>query len=139
MNRQLLVSHEEKVILKFVDRFTELRFFFRLFMLKEKIELILRERKINTNLSRHWDTRFLIRHFEYQSKFLKHLDQVRHFNFDSIVFEQWFELFRKICVKYDIVCENIYNMNEKKYMMKMNDTCRSVLRHMLIYWECRYF
>jgi hypothetical protein len=139
MNRQLLSSHKEKIILKFVNNFIELRFFLRLFMLKEKVKLILRERKINTNFRRHWDTRFLIRHLEYQSKFLRLLDQVRHFNFDSVVFEQWFELFRKIYAKYDIVCENIYNINEKKYMMKINDTCKLVLRHILIYCECRYF
>jgi hypothetical protein len=88
MNCQLLVSHEEKVILKFVNHFIELKFLLRLFMLKEKVELILRERKINTDLSKHWDSRFLIKHLEYQSKFLRHLDQVRHFNFDSVVFEQ---------------------------------------------------
>ncbi len=53
MNRQLLVSHEEKAILEFVNRFIELNFFLRIFMLKEKAELILRERKQNIDLKRH--------------------------------------------------------------------------------------
>jgi hypothetical protein len=69
MNCQLLVSHKEEVILTFVNRFIKLRFFSRLFMLKEKIELILREREHNVNLSHYWIDRFLIRHSEYRTKF----------------------------------------------------------------------
>jgi hypothetical protein len=53
MNRQLLVSHEEKAILEFVNRFIELSFLFRIFMLKEKAELILRKREQNIDLKRH--------------------------------------------------------------------------------------
>jgi hypothetical protein len=53
MNRQLLVSHEKKAILEFVNRFTELSFFSRLLMLREKVELILRERGQNANLRAH--------------------------------------------------------------------------------------
>ncbi len=118
---QLLVFHEKTIILQFVDRFIELNFFFRLFMLREKVELILRERRIESNLKKHWLDRFLIKHFEYRSKFLRHLDQKRQFNSDSIVFQQWFELIRKTCDHYHINCENIYNMNEKNFMMKMKN------------------
>ncbi len=53
INCQLLVSHEEDVIFTFMNRFIELSFFSRLIMLKEKIELILREREHNMNLSVH--------------------------------------------------------------------------------------
>ncbi len=53
MNRQLLASHEEETILKFVNDFTALRFSPRLSMLKEKVELILREREHNVDLSIH--------------------------------------------------------------------------------------
>jgi hypothetical protein len=50
---QLFVSHEETIILQFVDRFIELSFSLRLFMLKEKVELILREREVESNLKKH--------------------------------------------------------------------------------------
>jgi hypothetical protein len=53
MNRQLLVLHEEKAILKFVNRFIELSVSLRIFMLKEKAELILREREQNIDLRKH--------------------------------------------------------------------------------------
>jgi hypothetical protein len=53
MNRQLLVSHEEKTIFEFVNRFIELSFLLRIFMLKEKVELILRERRQNIDLRKH--------------------------------------------------------------------------------------
>jgi hypothetical protein len=132
MNRQLLVSHEETIILKFVNKFIALSFFLRLLMMKEKIELILRKRRHNVNLRMHWIDRFLIKHSEYRAKFSRHLDQERYFNFDRDFFQKWFELFQKTCQKYDIVCENIYNMNKKNYMMKINDKIKWVLHFNLI-------
>jgi hypothetical protein len=88
MNRQLLVSHKETIILKFVNKFIALSFSFRLSMMKEKVELILRERKHNVNLKVHWIDWFLIRHSEYRAKFSRHFDQERHFNFDRNVFQK---------------------------------------------------
>ncbi len=35
---------------------------------------------------------------------------------------QWFDLVKKTMIKYDIAIKNVYNINEKKYMMKMNET-----------------
>lgn len=117
MDCQLLAPDEETAILTFVDSFIELGFPPRLAMLKEKAELILRNRGHNVDLGRHWIDRFLARHSEYRAKFPRHLDQERHFNSDRDVFEKWFELFDKTCLKYSIANGDIYNMDEKGYMM----------------------
>jgi hypothetical protein len=98
-----------------VNKFIALSFFSRLSMMKEKVKLILRKRRHNVNLRMHWIDRFLIKHSEYRAKFSRHFYQERHFNFNRDVFQKWFELFQKTCQKYDIVCENIYNMNKELY------------------------
>ncbi len=121
-NRQLFFEQKETIILKFVNEFIALRFSFRKYMIKEKVLLLLRKREIsNRKLSTNWITRFLKRHSEYRTKFSRHLDQKRHWSFDSIVSVQWFDLMRKTMIKYDIAIEDVYNINEKKYMMKMSE------------------
>jgi hypothetical protein len=51
-NRQLLFEQEETIILRFVNQFTELRFFFRYYMIEEKVILLLRKRKISNRALR---------------------------------------------------------------------------------------
>jgi hypothetical protein len=86
-------------------------------MIEEKVILLFQKRKIsNLQLKRQWRLRFLKRHSEYRTKFSKHLDQERHWSFDSAIFVQWFDLVRKTKIKYNIAFEDVYNMNEKRYM-----------------------
>ncbi len=46
-NRQLLFEQEETIILRFVDQFIVLRFFFRLYMIEEKVILLFQKRRIS--------------------------------------------------------------------------------------------
>jgi hypothetical protein len=127
-NRQLLSDQEETIIFRFVNQFIELRFLFRLYMIEKKVILLLQKRKIsNFKLRDHWIKRFLKRHLEYRTKFSRHLDQERHWSSDSIVFVQWFDLVKKTMIKYDIAIKDVYNMNEKKYMMSVNEATQWVL------------
>jgi hypothetical protein len=97
-------------------------------MIKEKVILLLQKRRIsNSQLRRQWRLRFWKRHSEYRTKFSRHLDQERHWNSDSTIFVQWFNLMRKTMIKYNIAFENVYNMNEKKYMMNVNEATQWVL------------
>ncbi len=53
-NRQLFSDQEEKIIHEFVNQFIELRFLFRIYMIKEKILLLLQKRRIsNLKLRQH--------------------------------------------------------------------------------------
>jgi transposase len=142
-NRQLLSKQEETIILRFVDEFIALRFFLRIYMIEEKVIFLLRKREVsNLKLKRHWIRRFLKRHSEYRTKFSRHLDQERHWSSDSTVFVQWFDLMRKTMIKYNIAIEDVYNMNEKKYMMKMSEATQWVIfsSHCLIFFRiCSIF
>ncbi len=46
-NRQLLFDQEETIILRFVDEFIALKFSLEIYMIEEKIILLLREREIS--------------------------------------------------------------------------------------------
>jgi hypothetical protein len=48
-NRQLFIDQEEAIILEFVNDFIDLRFFFRLYMIKEKVILLLQKRRISNS------------------------------------------------------------------------------------------
>jgi hypothetical protein len=43
----------------------------------------------------------------------------------------WFDLFKRTCDKYHIVNEEMYNMNEKGYIMNVRSKIRLVLPHKL--------
>jgi hypothetical protein len=47
-NRQLLTDQEEVIILEFVNDFIALRFLLRLYMIEEKVILLLQKRRIST-------------------------------------------------------------------------------------------
>ncbi len=127
-DRQLLSDQEETVILRFVDQFIELRFSLRLYMIEKKVILLLQKREIsNLKLRGHWIKRILKRHSEYRTKFSRHLDQERHWSSDSAVFVQWFDLVKKTMIKDDIATEDVYNMNEKRYMMSVSEATQWVL------------
>ncbi len=126
-NRQLLFEQEKTIILRFVDEFIALRFSLRKYMIEEKVSLLLRKRRVSiSKLEEHWIKRFLRRHSLYRTKFSRHLFQERHWSSDSIVFVQWFDLMRKTMIKYNIAIEDVYNMNEKKYMMRMSEATQWV-------------
>ncbi len=53
-NRQLLSDQKEKILLEFVNQFIELRFSLRIYMIEEKVLLLLQKRKIsNLKLRQH--------------------------------------------------------------------------------------
>jgi hypothetical protein len=48
-NRQLFIDQEETIILEFVNDFIDLRFLFRLYMIEEKVILLLQKREISNS------------------------------------------------------------------------------------------
>lgn len=116
-NQQLLTPAEETALLGFVDQFVALGFPPRKTMLEEKALLMLRDRGIERPLGVNWAHKFLQRHPDYASKFPRHLDQERYWNTDATVFIKWFELYDRTCLKYGIANGDIYNMDEKGYLM----------------------
>ena len=59
----------------------------------------------------------MARNPEMSSRFPCHLDQERHWNIDPEVFSNWFLLVEKTIMKYNIPIGNVFNMDEKKFLM----------------------
>ena len=126
IDRQLFFVEEEFVIFRFINDFIVLGFSFRLKMIKEKTLFFFKARCQNPSifLRQYWIVKFLNRHLNYWIKFPRHLNQKRHWNSNFAIFVKWFELYKKTYDRYDIAIKNQYNMNEKNFMMKMNENIK---------------
>ena len=90
----------------------------RISQLREMAEELLQAKGDYKELGTNWNIRFLDRHPVLQSKYSCTLDQERFLaqNQDSI--QEWFDLYQSTKVKYKIHDEDIYNMDENRYMME---------------------
>lgn len=125
-SRCKLTEDEELAILKFIDRWSELGFPLRFAMVKEKALKLLSLRVPNPDLGINWVHRFLQRHPEYKTRFPRHLDQDRFMNTDPKVFADWFALYKRTVTKYNIAEDNVYNMDEKGFLMGVAGNVRYV-------------
>ena len=125
-NKLFLTINEKTTFFRFVNYWVVMNFSFKLNMLIEKIVLLFRERNIKEISDINWSKKFLRRHSEYDFKFSRNLNQKKHWNSKSIVMINWFDLYDRICLKYDIAIDDQYNMNEKNYMMKMTKIEKSI-------------
>ena len=126
---RLLNEAEESALLHFIDRYCKLGFPPKYEMIRDKV-MKLRALRIEDPepIELHWVSRFLNRHSDYKSKFPRHLDQKRHWNTEPKIFENWFNLYQKIMKKFEIVIDDVYNMNEKGHLMRMTGNVKWVLR-----------
>ena len=66
-------------------------------------------------INKIWSLRFLQRHSKYIIKKRKPLSILRKLIYNKKDIQTHFERFRKIKIKYDILKEDIYNMNETRF------------------------
>lgn len=116
--RRHLLEHEESAILNFIDQWVSLGFPPQLSMIEERVQMLRAKRmEESPNLGRHWTARFLRRHPEFRTKFPRQLDQTRYLNTNADVFNKWFDLLKTVCEKYGISQGDMYNMDEKGYLL----------------------
>ena len=111
---------EKSALLQFIDKYCKLNFSFKYEMIRNKT-MKLRVLRIEDfkSIKLHWVSRFLSRHSDYKFRFSRHLNQKRHWNTESKIFENWFKLYKQIIEKFYIVIDDVYNINEKSHLMKM--------------------
>ena len=115
--RHRFTPEEELAILKYINDFCSLGFPPRLYMVCDKASHLLHQRGDSAPLGVHWTDNFLSRYPEYRTKFPRNLDQERHWNSESEVFRNWFKLFKRTMARYDIAPCDVWNMDEKSYMI----------------------
>ena len=59
------------------------------------------------------------RHSSIKTAYISSLNKERVMTQNSAIFMNWFQLFLSLKMKYDIQNSDIYNMNEKGFMMKV--------------------
>ena len=121
---RLLNKAEKSAFLQFIDKYCKLDFSSKYEMIKDKI-MKLRALRVENfkSIEFHWVSRFLNRHSDYKFRFSRYLNQKRHWNTEFNIFENWFKLYKQTIEKFHIVIDDVYNMNEKNYLIKVNKKC----------------
>ena len=100
----------------------------RLDLLKDKAQAILQEIQPGQALGKRWMDRFIKRHSELQTRFSQRLERQRSVASNPRVLEHHFRLFEKALKEYKIKEVNIWNMDEKGFLLgiaaKVKVVCR---------------
>ena len=83
-------------------------------------------RRILRIIGGHWVNRFIKRHPELKSRYTRKLDYQRAKCEDSKLIKAWFARVQETIEKYEIMKENIYNMDETGFQMGVASTAKVV-------------
>ena len=97
-------------------------------LLKGKAEAILQVTNPGINIGKHWIERFMKRHKELQMKFSQHLDRQRAAASNPKILEQHFSIFKKAVADYKVLTDNIWNMDEKGFLMGLAAKAKVICR-----------
>ena len=67
----------------------------------------------------NWSQKFLKRHSQIKTVYVSLLDKERAMTQNHNILADWFNLFQSLKEEHEIKIENIYNMNEKKFMQRV--------------------
>ena len=97
-------------------------------LLKEKAEAILHTTNPDINIGKHWIERFMKRHKELQMKFTQRLDRQRAAAGNPKIMEKHFSIFKKAVGDYKVIIDNIWNMDEKGFLMGLATKAKVICR-----------
>jgi len=114
---QRLSAPEEKAIRDWILELSSWGWPIRIERLRQIATNLLVEKGDTRDLGVHWTDQFLARHPDLRSKFVEALDKERAKAQDIDILQDWFELYKATCVKYNIKPRNRHNVDEKGLMM----------------------
>ncbi len=89
----------------------------------KQVHLIAKELLIKKNDDKsvevNWFQKFLKHHSQIKTVYISSLDKERAMTQNHDILADWFNLFQSLKKEHEIEIENIYNMNEKKFMQKV--------------------
>jgi hypothetical protein len=97
-------------------------------LLKEKAEAILHITNSDKKIGKHWIERFMKRHKELQMKFTQRLDRQRAAAGNPKIMEKHFSIFKKAVKDYKVKNVNIWNMDEKGFLMGLAAKAKVICR-----------
>ena len=124
-SKRLLNNRQEEVLLKYIRRLCE-----RCLPPTPRIIANIAEEISGHKPSKNWSTRFITRHkHEIDARFLNTIDLARHKADSRASYEQYFKIICERMEQYQITAENIYNMDEKGFLIgRLQKTRRVVSR-----------
>lgn len=97
-------------------------------LLIEKAEAILHITSPEMRIGKRWIERFMKRHNELQMKFSQRLDHQRAAAGNPKVMEKHFRIFKNAVKDYKVSTENIWNMDEKGFLMGLASKAKVICR-----------
>ena len=122
--RQLLSPAQEDVVVAWIQKLDDWGFPPRLDMVRGMAEMLARPQPIG----KHWLSRFLNRHPELSSKYSEQLNRQRALAGNPKVLNDYFRKLRHLIRIHDLQPDQIYNMDEKGFLMGQSAKAKVICR-----------
>ena len=116
-SKQLLNAEEETVLKHTLLQLQAWSWPARVSLLRQMASNLLRAKGQYTVLGVNWQQSFLDQHPDLQAKYSHILNQFQFFTEETEVFQRWFDLYHSLKIRYGILDEDTYNMDEKGFII----------------------
>lgn len=126
--QQLLVPGEEKSLVRWILQMDDRGFPPKTRVVKEMATYLVQKRQSGRILGNHWLERFLDQNPQVTSRFANRLDRARNSAANPEIIKDFFGKLQQVIREYNIILENMYNMDEKGFMMGVSDKTHVICR-----------
>ena len=117
-NQQLLHPAEEIALKQWLIRLQAWGWPARVEQVRFMAQDILKKKGATTaTVGINWTSKYLVRYPELKTKYVPPIDKERALAHDPKIIKGWFELYMKLKTDFNVQNEDIYNMDEKGFMM----------------------
>ena len=116
---QRLSPEEEAVIRDWILRLQTWDWSPRVKQVRSITKELLIKKNDNKLVKVNWSQKFLKRHSQIKTVYISSLDKERAMTQNHDILADWFNLFQSLKKEHEIKIEDIYNMNEKKFMQRV--------------------
>ena len=125
--RQRLTEGEEKALCNYIQLMESWGWPITIRQLTAMARELLEAKNDIQPVGVNWPAKFLSRHPELKTKFVPPLDKERHGAQDPAIIRQWFELYQRARNSFNIEDQDVWNMDEKGFMMGVIAKMRVVI------------
>ncbi len=115
--RQRLTPGEEKAVMDWIKRLQNWGWPTRVEQVRFLTQELCQKKGDDAPIGINYTQKFMNRHKDLKSKYIPPLDKERANAQDPVLLQGWFELFQQTKTRFQIQEEDIYNMDEKGFMM----------------------
>jgi len=136
VDQQLLIEVEERALVRWMKRLDDWGFPPWLDMVKEMARMLVGKKEEglismeggSIDLEKNWLSRFLERHKDIASRYSSNLERQRAYANDPKTINNYFRKYNRIHIQHAIEPKDIYNLDEKGFMMGMSAKTKVVTK-----------